>query len=364
MSSDPHDAVGVEGERSDVTAQPLAGLRVLDISSVVMGPYATQILGDLGAEVVVIEQRAGDANRYMSPGPHPECSGIALNLMRNKRSVCLDLKHPDGLQACLRLASNSDVLVTNLRPKALRGLGLSFEAVKAVSPRIVYCEAHGYEPDGPNADAPAYDDTIQSASGLADAVRRVTGEPAPMPTIVADKVTGLTVVNSVLAGVIARARTGEAQHIELSMEAATRAFVLVEHGAGAIPRPPLDVAGYRRILTAERCPKRTTDGWITILPYSKDNWVDLFRWSGRTHLEDDPRIETLAARIHHSDELYRELGRLAAEHSTRELVDFCTKAQIPVSLVRTLDEVVAEFAGRRAPAARRQLQGDPVSCDL
>lgn len=181
---------------------PLDGIRVLDLSKVIMGPYSTQMLGDLGADVIVIEDRAGDTNRAMGPGPHPELSGVSLNLMRNKRSIGLDLKHPDGRAAALELAASADVVVTNLRPGALKRLGLSYEAVRDLKPDIVFCAAHGYPSDSDKADDPAYDDVIQSASGIGDLFSRLGMDPLLLPTLVADKVCGWAIATSVLAALL------------------------------------------------------------------------------------------------------------------------------------------------------------------
>jgi len=172
---------------------PLAGVRVLDLSSVIMGPLATQILGDLGADVITVESAGGDTNRIMATGPHPQLSGIALNILRNKRNVALDLRDPDSHATVLRIAATSDVLVTNLRPKSLERLGLSYPDVAAVRPDIVYCQSQGFATDTARADDPAYDDIIQAATGVADAFLRATGRPGLAPTIMADKVCGLTI---------------------------------------------------------------------------------------------------------------------------------------------------------------------------
>ncbi|MEA3214586.1 MAG: hypothetical protein QOJ19_742, partial [Acidimicrobiia bacterium] len=170
MAADNAEAIDERNQERDGEHKPgpLAGIRVLDLSGVVMGPYATQLLGDLGADVVTVEDAAGDTNRAMGPGPIPQLSGVSMNLLRNKRSVSLDLKHPDGRAACLRLAARSDVVVTNLRPGPLARLRLTYEDVRDVRPDVVFCRAHGYPSDSELAEAPAYDDIIQSASAVGD----------------------------------------------------------------------------------------------------------------------------------------------------------------------------------------------------
>lgn len=332
---------------------PLRGIRVLDLTSVVMGPLATQVLGDQGADVVVVEHRSGDTNRSMGVGPAPGLSGVSLNLMRNKRSVSLDLKHDAGRDAFLGLAAVSDVVITNLRPGPLGRLRLTYDEVRRARDDIVFCQAHGYPSDGPQADDPAYDDIIQSASGVAALFARQGHEPALIPTLVADKVAGLTIVSAVLAALVHRAATGEGQFVEVPMIDVMRSFVLVEHGAGAIPEPPLDDAGYRRILTPERKPQRTTDGWINILPYSRSHYRALFTAGGRDDLVDDPRIAGRSSRIANSDSLYRDVAAIIVQRSTAAWLDFCSDAGIPATRTATLDDLIDELPMAEHPVAGR-----------
>ncbi len=330
---------------------PLADVRVLDLTSVVMGPMATQILGDLGADVVTVEEIGGDTNRFMGRGPHPQLSGIALNLMRNKRNISLDLKHPDGREACLRLAERSDILVTNLRPGPLSRLRLAYDDVRARKPDIVYCQAQGWPTDSPDADRPAYDDVVQTASGVADVYARQTGEPRIVPSIIADKVSGLTIVYTVLAALHHRDRTGEGQRVEVPMVDAMRAFMLVEHGADAIPEPPLGNTGYRRALSIDRRPQATADGWIHVLPYSSQNYLDLFRAGGRQDLVDDPRLASRASRNAHVEDLYSVVVDVMRSRTTDEWVAFCDEHDIPCSRIIDLDDVVAAFPLGEHPLA-------------
>ena len=225
---------------------PLAGVRVLDVTSVLMGPYATQVLGDLGADVISVEPAEGDPNRSMGGGPHPQLSGVALNLLRNKRNVSLDFKNPAGRKALLDIAATCDVFVTNLRPSTLRRAGLEYADISSRRPDIVFCQAHGYPSNGPRADDPAYDDVLQAETGLADAMSRVSGQPMLAATVLVDKVCGLFVASSVMAALFHRAVTGEGQRVEVPMAEVATAFTLVEHGAAAIPVPPLGPAGYQR----------------------------------------------------------------------------------------------------------------------
>ncbi len=330
-------------DSSNARPGPLDGFRVLDLSSVVMGPFATQQLGDLGADVITIEDRSGDTNRSMGPGPVPGLSGVSMNLMRNKRSVGIDLKAAAGREAFLRLVASADAVVTNLRPGPLGRLGLTYEEVAEVRPDIVFCQAHGYPSDSEHADAPAYDDIIQSASGVGELFERQGHRPNLLPTLVADKVSGYAITTAVLAALLHRNRTGEGQRIEVPMIEVMRSFVLVEHGAGAIPQPSLDTAGYRRILTAERRPQQTADGWINVLPYVESHYHALFTAGGRLELLDDPRIESRESRIANSDSLYREVADILRQRTTAEWLKFCAEEGIPATAAASLEDLVADL---------------------
>jgi crotonobetainyl-CoA:carnitine CoA-transferase CaiB-like acyl-CoA transferase len=329
--------------RSATAPGPLDGVRVLDVSSVVMGPYATQLLGDFGADVILVEGGHVDINRLMAAGPHPQLSGVALNLLRNKRSVALDLRTPEGREACLTVAATCDVFVTNLRPGSLRRAGLTYDDVAARRPDIVYCEAHGFPSDSAQADEPAYDDVIQAASGVADAARLQTGEPALVPTIFADKVCALTIASSIGAALFQRERTGRGAHIEVPMLDVTRSFVLVEHGAAAVPEPPLGPAGYPRVLVPNRKPQRTRDGWIHVLPYTRRQYEALFAEAGRSELLDDPRFATARARIANADSLYQLVAQIMATRTTGEWLRACRELGVPAVEMASLQELVDQL---------------------
>jgi crotonobetainyl-CoA:carnitine CoA-transferase CaiB-like acyl-CoA transferase len=330
---------------------PLDGLRVLDLTSVIMGPLATRTLADLGADVITVEGLRGEPHRSMGPGPHPELSGIALNLMRNKRSIAIDLKSVDGHQVFLDLAATVDVMVTNLRPGPVSRLGLDHDSVRKVRPDIIYCQAHGWSSDSPYAEAPAYDDIIQSASGVGDVFRRAGHKPSLMPTLVADKVSGLTIANAVLAALLHRASTGEGQHIEIPMFEVMRAFMLTEHGAGAIAEPPQSEPGYPRILTPQRRPQPTIDGWINVLPYERGHYEVLFIEGGRADVDGDQRFRTRAGRFANSDSLYRDVAEILATRTTGEWLAFCAEHGIPATAAASLDQLVADLPLADHPTA-------------
>jgi crotonobetainyl-CoA:carnitine CoA-transferase CaiB-like acyl-CoA transferase len=332
---------------------PLDGVRVLDLSSVIMGPLATQILGDLGADVITVEDPRGTLSRVMTAGPVPQLSGLALNLLRNKRSVVLDLKDPEGRQRLLDIAATVDVVVTNLRPGTLRRLRLTYDDVRDVCPDIVYCQAQGYPSDSPAADAPAYDDVIQAGSGIPDAFRRQNGVPVLVPTLVADKVSGLTIAYAVLAALFERERTGRGQRVEVPMIDVMTAFTLVEHAGAATAVPPQGPPGYPRILNPERQPQRTSDGWINVLAYTRENYEDLFNEAGRPDLADDERIRSARSRIANADTLYREVAEVLTTRTTAEWLAFCAERDIPASAVPTLEDLVDALPEDDHPLAGR-----------
>ncbi len=333
---------------SDPTG-PLTGLRVLDLTAVVMGPYATQMLGDLGADVITVENHRGDTNRLMGPGPHPQLSGVSLNLLRNKRNVALDIRSDAGRKALLRIAATCDVFVSNIRPGALRRARLGYEDLTAVRPDIVYCEAHGFPVGTEREDDPAYDDIVQAETGVADAARRQWGEPLLAPTLVADKVCGLTIVYAILAALVRRERSGKGEHIEVPMAETVKAWMLVEHGSGAIPCPPLREAGYPRILVRNRKPQKTLDGWINVLPYAWVSYDALFEAGGRPDLIGDARYASGRDRILNSDFLYGEVAAILATRTTAEWLAFCKQHDIPAAAVASLDDMVAELPVERHP---------------
>lgn len=338
---------------------PLDGVRILDLTSVVMGPYGTQILGDLGADVITIESIGGDTARIMGPGPHPDLSGVALNLLRNKRNMRIDIKSEAGYQIVLRLASTCDVFVTNLRPGVLERAKLSYEDIRGVREDIVFCQAHGFPSDGPMGNEPAYDDIIQAACGFTDLSRRVSGIPAMAPTILTDKLCGLTIAYSVTAALFRRERTGIGERIEIPMDETAASFMLVEHGAAAIPQPPLGKAGYSRILVENRRPHPTKDGWLAVLPYSKNHYDKLFHKGGREDLLGDERYQSGRARIVNSNFLYGEVRSIIRDFTTAEWIEFCVKHDIPASAVVSIDDMVAALPEAVHPFAGRYKQIPP-----
>jgi crotonobetainyl-CoA:carnitine CoA-transferase CaiB-like acyl-CoA transferase len=343
------DELGADNATSASTG-PLAGVRVLDLTSVVMGPLATQILGDLGADVVTIESGRGDTNRGMGAGPVRQLSGVSLNLLRNKRNVALDLKQPAGRDALLRIAATCDVFVTNLRPGPLARLRLGYEQVAAVRPDVVFCQAHGYPSDSPKADEPAYDDLIQPAGGVPDTVKRATGTAAMVPTLLADKVSGLVLAYAIIAALYHRQRTGEGQYVEVPMVDAMTSFMLVEHGGGAIGRPRQHAPGYQRILTPFRRPQQSADGWLTVFPYLDTHWGLLLRAAGRQELLEDSRLSREGRQVEPGF-AYETLESVIRTKTTSEWLSFCRQHGIPISEVADLDDLIDALPDGEHPIA-------------
>jgi crotonobetainyl-CoA:carnitine CoA-transferase CaiB-like acyl-CoA transferase len=331
---------------------PLDGIRVLDLTSVVMGPLATQILGDLGADVITVESRDGDINRVMGRGPLRGLSGVSLNLLRNKRNISLDIAHPDGRAALLRVAAGCDVFVTNLRPGSVGRLRLRYPDVAAVRPDVVYCQAHGFPSDSPLADAPAFDDIIQAACGVPDVMRLANGRSDIMPTLLADKVSGLVLAYSIMAALVHRARTGEGQRVEVPMADAMRAFLLVEHGGAAIPQPPRGPAGYQRILTPLRGALQTADGWIAVMPHREAHWAALLHAAGYDELVGDPRLSNRSL-AREPGFGYATLGRVLATKTTADWLALCADAGIPAAAAPGLEELIDALPEADHPDAGR-----------
>ncbi len=317
----------------------LHGIRVIDLSSVVMGPYATQILGDLGADVIKVESPAGDSTRRTHPQRHEGMGALALNVNRNKRSIELDLKTEAGHEAFLRLAREADVLVTNMRPGALERLGLGYEQLAAENPRLIYCNAQGFRSDSDRAGLAAYDEIVQASSGMADLMRRATGTPTYAPTILADKLCALTIVYSVLAAVIHQRETGRGQRVEVPMADTMLAFNLVEHLAGHTFEPAVGPMGFNRSMARGHQAVRTADGWACILPYTEKNIRDFFVAAGRPEVADDARFADQASRAKHYGELYEEIERAAVEKTTSEWQKICADLSVPFAPVLELEDV-------------------------
>jgi crotonobetainyl-CoA:carnitine CoA-transferase CaiB-like acyl-CoA transferase len=316
----------------------LTGTRILDLTTVVLGPYATQLLADLGAEVIKIEPPEGEICRHVGHAKHPDMAPLYLNLNRNKKSVVLNLKQAQDRATLLELAERADVFVHNMRPSAVKRLGVGYDALASRNERLIYCAAWGFGADGPYGDLPAYDDVVQAASGLA-ALNQVDGVPRYMPTILADKVTGMFVANSILAALMHRERSGRGQFIEVPMLECLVSFIMAEHLAGATYEPPLTKPGYERILGTGRRLYKTKDGYIAILPYMTDHWVRFLTHIGRHDLAESPTVLDPQKRSHAIEMLYGAIAAATPAKTRAQWFAELKALEIPCMPVNGIDEL-------------------------
>jgi crotonobetainyl-CoA:carnitine CoA-transferase CaiB-like acyl-CoA transferase len=320
---------------------PLHGVRVLDLTSVVMGPFATQILAELGADVIKIETHEGDNMRHVGPLRHPGMGHLYINLNRGKRAIVLDLKQAEGLEAFMRLVPQADVLVYNVRPSAMARLKLAYEDVRAVNPRIVYVGCYGYSERGPYAGRAAYDDLIQGATGLPWLASREGAEaPRYVPVNLADRVTGLHVVYAVTAALFQRERTGEGQAVEVPMFESIAHFVLGDHLAGLSWDPAIGPTGYPRL--AHRRPYATSDGYLCVLVYNDKQWKSFLEAVGRAQLWEDPRFNSHAQRARHIGEVYEVLAGIMKTRSTAQWIELLEQADVPFARMNRPEDTVAD----------------------
>lgn len=330
---------------------PLSGIRILDLTSVVNGAYGTQILADQGADVIKVEDPGsgrgdgGDIMRWAGHLPEGAPKGmgpIFLTINRNKRSILLDMKSERGKRAMRRLIQSCDVLASSVRYEGMKRLGLSYEDVVAIKPDIVFVHAAGYGSDGPYAGEPAYDDLIQSASGMADILPRTDGNEVPriLPTLVADKVSGLFLSQAVTAALLHKARTGQGQFVEVPMFECVTSFLLVEHMYDNTFQPPTGQWGYQRVVNPNRKPFATKDGYIGLLPYTDKQWDQFFDAAGfGEQVKTDPRFADYATRAKHTRELYGMIEQAAATKTTQEWLDILKPLSIPVVKTNQLDDL-------------------------
>ncbi len=321
---------------------PLSGIRILDLTSVVAGPLATQTLADMGADVVKIESPDGDTTRYTGPARSPDMAALFMGLNRGKRSLVLDLKVPAAAAALWRLIAKADVFIHSMRPQKIEKHGFGHQAVCARNPRIVYAGLHGYRDGGPYSRQPAYDDVIQGQSGVAALMAEVASEPRYAPTILADKVTALSLVGAIAAALFAREKTGTGQFVEVPMFETTVAFVLAEHLFGHCFAPPLGKLGYTRVLGTWRRPYRTKDGYLCMMAYTEAQWRKFWAMVGKPEVADDPRFCSIAARSHNVVALYELAGACLADKTTDEWLALLRKLEIPSARVSSLDDVMAD----------------------
>jgi len=324
-------------------AGPLDGVRVLDLTTVVMGPYATQILADFGADVVKVESPEGDNMRWVWPFRHPGMGHIFLNANRNKRSVVLDLKQAAARDACLALAARADVLVYNIRPQAMARLRLSYDEVRAVNERIIYVGCFGYSQRGPYAARAAYDDLIQGAAGLPWLLQKQGSDtPRYAPIIVADRSVGQQVASAVSAALYHRERSGRGQRIDVPMFEHLLQIVLGEHLGGYTFEPREGEAGYARMLSPDRRPYQTRDGYVCTLIYNDKQWKAFFSLIGRPEMAADPDFATPEGRSRNYNRVYGMVAEEMKKRSTAEWIEALERADIPVQRMNSIEDILAD----------------------
>ena len=323
-------------------AGALTGYRVLDLTSVAFGPYATQVLGDNGADVIKVELPAGDITRDIQPARSRGMGSFYLNTNRNKRSLVLDLKKPAGRDAVLRLVKGADVLVHSVRQDAMDRLGLGYEDCRAANPNLIYVAGVGFRPGGPYAGKAAYDDIIQGLSGMVAMQALTTGEPRYVPASIADKIASIHLVYAISMALLHRERTGEGQQVDVPMLECLAGFNLVEHAAGMLFDPPLGEPGYSRSRAPFRKPFATKDGYVCVLPYTQKHWQSFFRLVGREEMVEDARVTDPVKRSQSFDALYRIAAELVAAWETEPLLAALDKADIPAGRVNGFADLFSD----------------------
>ena len=322
---------------------PLAGVKVLDLTSVLMGPYATQIFADLGADVIKVEGPSGDTTRALPPGHDATRGGMFLNVNRGKRSLALDLKQPSARAALLKLAEGADVFIHSMRAQAIGRLGLDYAALRTANPKIIYANMYGFARSGPYRDYPAYDDIVQAASGLVDLQKRLSGgEPAYVATVLADKVSGLTGAYAVMAALYAREKTGHGQEIEIPMFETLVSFTMIEHLCGSLFQPPLGPPEYPRVTSESRRPYRTRDGHIGVMIYNDKHWRAFFAALGDPEWSRDPMFATMRSRTENIGAVLGRLADVMLTKTTAEWEALFREAEIPAMAIASTQDLLSD----------------------
>ena len=333
---------------ASTTQRPLEGLRVIDLTRVIVGPYATQFLGDMGADVIKVESPDGDLTRSVGPQQNPDMSANFLIFNRNKRSIVLNLKNEDGRKALYELVRTADVFVVNYRPQALAKLGITYDELRAINDKLIYCRVVGYGEDNQNSAKPAIDDVIQSLTGQVYLQGLLTGTPSYAGLPMADLVCGLFALSGILSALYRKALTGEGEEVEVRMYDSMATFTLSPHLSGHSFNPPKSEPVYPRSVSTERSPFKTSDGAICVAPYTDRAWRSFLRLIDREELLNDPRYCNPYIRAKHLNELYAMMTPVIAERSSAEWLELLESADVPCSPVQTTADLVADPALRSA----------------
>ena len=340
----PADGFGGAAKTGMDAVGPLSGTRILDLTTVMMGPSATQTLAEMGADVIKIEPPQGDPIRLIGPGRNPGMGGLFLNANGGKRSLALDLKHPDGRGALLKLARTADVIAYNVRPQAMARLGLAYEDVARENPAIIYAGMFGYGQEGPYAARPAYDDLIQGASLIPWLIAQVSEDgPRYVPSAIADRIVGIAAVGAICAALYHKQKTGQGQRVDVPMFETLVGIIAADHLGGLTFEPPLDAGGYPRLLTRERRPYQTRDGYVCALLYNDKQWRSFYRAIGQeAAFEADPRLHNMSTRNSHINALYGEVAAHFRHRTTAEWMTLLEAADIPFAPFHDLQSVLED----------------------
>jgi crotonobetainyl-CoA:carnitine CoA-transferase CaiB-like acyl-CoA transferase len=320
---------------------PLVGVRVIDMTSILMGPYAAQLLGDMGADVIKVEAPVGDMVRDLGPMQNPRMGSLYLHVNRSKRGLVLDLKQPAGLEAVKKLLATADVLLYNVRPQAMARLGLGYDVVHKINPRLLYVGTFGFGQDGPYAAKPAFDDLIQGAIGLPSLIKQAGSDvPRYVPSNIVDRTVGLYAVTSLCAALFHREKTGRGQKIDIPMFETMISHLLSDHIGGQTFDPPNGPPGYPRLLASERRPYKTADGFVCAVIYSDKQWASFFKAIGRSEIfENDPRFLNLTVRTQHINDLQALAAKIFLERTTDAWLALLDQADIPTMPLHTLETI-------------------------
>ncbi|MCO6418806.1 CoA transferase [Siccirubricoccus sp. KC 17139] len=320
---------------------PLDGVKVVDLTTVVVGPICTRTLADQGAEVIKVEAPGGDILRYLAAGSRtPAMSGKFINFNRNKRSIVLNIKEPEGLAALKRLIASADVFVSNVRPAALARAGLDHEALRPLNPRLIHCGIVAFGTDGRYANRPAYDPIIQSLSGVAGTFERAIGEPRFVPMVMTDHITGLVAAQSIGFALYRREKTGTGESIEVPMFETMASFVTSEHLGAKTFDPPEGPSGDDRLLSPDYRPLPTKDGYLTIRPNDNRQAFAFFDAIGRPELKEDPRFRTALSRTENAAAFFTVQVEALAQKTTAEWLEIFAKADVPAGPYNSIDDLL------------------------
>lgn len=327
-----------------MTFEPLCDVRVLDLTSVVVGPVSTWRLAQYGADVIKVESPSGDLMRGLGgASPTGQHAGAYLHLNRGKRNICLDLKHPDAQPVIQRLIAWADVIVANMRPDALKRLGLDAETIRAKAPEKVYCLLTGYGTDGPYAGFPTYDSVVQGATGMAGLSLQRDGAPAYVPMLVCDHVVGEIAAGTIVAAVLQQKTSGVGASLEIPMFETMAGFVLQEHLAAQSFDPPVGPAGDQRLLSPYNKPVQTLDGFISFTINTDAQVRAFLEVTGRGALADDPRFNSVAARAQNVVQWFEVRGAPLMAHTSDKWIEILRQTDLAVMPCHTLETLVEDL---------------------